>query len=609
MLTTLPPELVLLVLQQLPPEDDSTLSTLRSTSLVSSTFLAISRSNALWRPINDRNYHQHRPPSPAVLAEAERTASESSSPAFRYFALRRERDDRIRALVRQAQTPLSRIPLVELAREDLGADAIEALRPTRNFTEDKRPETWLSLQYWARTLRTTLLRDEAVRFWIGMVERDEAGAEAEDDFERGLNAFAAFRGLDPLRLPRERFDMVLHQPLVRDTANLVGDGVQKLEELAHAVMTYMQETLRLGPAADGSFHDLENHYVELVWRRAESGMGGSLPMTLVAIFCSLVRRLPVAQALKIRVRPIGFPGTVLAGLSFDGSDEWVYVNVFAQRILSKQTLVTMLRAMGQSPAEHFFQPATAREMCLRVARNILTSVRNGDAHRGEPISHNDALSSLYSVAHALFLLTPLPGSSTATTAAESAEAEDERRTYSDWLVSLCQAEFPLDVGNLERLVVPTLPPARRERVEALCQAIRQDDRTEKEQKWVSGEIKWPIGHVFRHRLFGYVAVVRGWDYKCEASEQWIRQMRVDTLPHGRSQPFYHVIVDDGSSRYVASENITTTPLTDGEVDQFLAHETLGRYFRKRERVPQEGGGGTRWQFVPSWETQAEYPDS
>jgi heat shock protein HspQ len=48
--------------------------------------------------------------------------------------------------------------------------------------------------------------------------------------------------------------------------------------------------------------------------------------------------------------------------------------------------------------------------------------------------------------------------------------------------------------------------------------MEEDVRGVGEMKWVAAKIKWRIGHVFRHRLFGYHAVVRGWDYKCEASE-------------------------------------------------------------------------------------------
>lgn len=64
-----------------------------------------------------------------------------------------------------------------------------------------------------------------------------------------------------------------------------------------------------------------------------------------------------------------------------------------------------------------------------------------------------------------------------------------------------------------------------------------------------------VGDLFRHRRYRYRAVITGWDATCQASEQWMQQMGVDALPHGRSQSFYHVLVEDHSTRYVAQENI------------------------------------------------------
>ncbi len=56
-------------------------------------------------------------------------------------------------------------------------------------------------------------------------------------------------------------------------------------------------------------------------------------------------------------------------------------------------------------------------------------------------------------------------------------------------------------------------------------------------------VKYTPGTVFKHRLFGYRGVIMGVTPTCEASEQWIQQMRVDDLPGGRLQPFYWTMVD------------------------------------------------------------------
>jgi len=48
-------------------------------------------------------------------------------------------------------------------------------------------------------------------------------------------------------------------------------------------------------------------------------------------------------------------------------------------------------------------------------------------------------------------------------------------------------------------------------------------------------------------------------------EQWITMNQVDTLPNGRRQPFYNVIVEDESTRYVAEENVV--PLEPGDISK------------------------------------------
>ncbi|BGP32670.1 hypothetical protein JCM10296v2_004453 [Rhodotorula toruloides] len=595
MSVSLPPELVTLCLQQLDPSDRSTVPTLLNASLASRSFKSLALAPLLWKPIADETYHRHRPPSSA--------GPSFEDDAFDYFRQRAAKDLRARSIIRELATqPTKRLAKMEELRR-LGSDVIEnRLWRPEEFTEEKRPSSWLCLQYWARESRKALLRKEAVRVWREIALRGVRGEEADDDFERGMNAFGAFRGYDPMVLPRERFDVSNHPRLVEATSHPPFEGSKRLEWIAREAYEYTR-LIGLKPAIEGAYHNLDCQYVEPVWNRAAGPSAqnhGTLPMTLVGIYCSLVRRLPIARELRIRVRPVGFPGTVLAALAYEGSNEWTYINVFSSgKILSRDRLLSLLGAMGQAGETHFLEPASAREMCLRVARNILTAVRTGEQAPGIPLPHETAIAALYSVSHALFILTNpqlLLGN-------ERTALDRDVDQYFEWMCSLIQSEFPLDVHYLES-ALPILSAEVRPRISVLCEAIREEDAANKEQKLVNGEIKWPIGHVFRHRLFRYVAVIRGWDYKCEASEQWIRQMRVDTLPHGRNQPFYHVVVDDGSARYVAQENVTNTPIDDDEVDRFLANEGFGRYFRKRER--REDG---RWTFVASAEVEAEYPDS
>lgn len=61
--------------------------------------------------------------------------------------------------------------------------------------------------------------------------------------------------------------------------------------------------------------------------------------------------------------------------------------------------------------------------------------------------------------------------------------------------------------------------------------------------------------IMRHRQFNYICVIYGWDPTCAASADWIRQMGVENLPLKSQQPFYNVLVEDGSTRYAAQGEI------------------------------------------------------
>lgn len=43
-------------------------------------------------------------------------------------------------------------------------------------------------------------------------------------------------------------------------------------------------------------------------------------------------------------------------------------------------------------------------------------------------------------------------------------------------------------------------------------------------------------------------------------QEWIRNMNVHSLPHGPHQPFYNVLVEDGSCRYAAQGEQINQPV-------------------------------------------------
>lgn len=59
----------------------------------------------------------------------------------------------------------------------------------------------------------------------------------------------------------------------------------------------------------------------------------------------------------------------------------------------------------------------------------------------------------------------------------------------------------------------------------------------------------------KHKIYGYLCVITGWDVRCMASTEWMNEMNVDGLEEGADQPFYKIFVDDGSCQYAAQGKI------------------------------------------------------
>lgn len=69
-------------------------------------------------------------------------------------------------------------------------------------------------------------------------------------------------------------------------------------------------------------------------------------------------------------------------------------------------------------------------------------------------------------------------------------------------------------------------------------------------------------------------------------------MNVHALENQHNQPFYNVLVSDGSQRYAAQENLVLTEAT------LITHEEVGKYF-------DEFNGH---HYLPNNELAFEYPD-
>jgi len=74
--------------------------------------------------------------------------------------------------------------------------------------------------------------------------------------------------------------------------------------------------------------------------------------------------------------------------------------------------------------------------------------------------------------------------------------------------------------------------------------------------WFKANVKYERGQIFRHKLSGNRGVIIEVDPTCNLSEDWIEKNNIDKLERGRTQPFYHTIIENEEEpQYVAQEHI------------------------------------------------------
>ncbi|XP_055080007.1 F-box only protein 21 isoform X2 [Periophthalmus magnuspinnatus] len=129
-----------------------------------------------------------------------------------------------------------------------------------------------------------------------------------------------------------------------------------------------------------------------------------------------------------------------------------------------------------------------------------------------------------------------------------------------------QALDPSQHGAVGYLVQHTL-----EHIQHKKHPVTPDEKRRSAPEHV--EVQYSVGLIMKHKRSGYNCVIYGWDPKCTMSQEWITTMRVQQLSKGANQPFYNVLVQDGTCRYAAQENLEphSAPLEIG-------HPEVGRYF-------------------------------
>lgn len=213
-------------------------------------------------------------------------------------------------------------------------------------------------------------------------------------------------------------------------------------------------------------------------------------------------------------------------------------------LLSVDTnIAEMLARAGVQPQTSFIRPATANALLLRAIRNIFQSFRlfNGPALDHISQSVQRAASYATNVAAALLV-------NDVNTAGRAA---------------MMSRLYQLDTrAVIEDVLAASFEGQDRATITEICNAQMLADQEEAEivhpRPQTPNPIRYFVGAIFRHKRFDYVGAIVGWDPTCAQSEAWIRQMHVDSLPRGRNQPFYHVLVISGPERCTHS-NKSFTP--------------------------------------------------
>lgn len=326
------------------------------------------------------------------------------------------------------------------------------------------------------------------------------------------------------------------------------------------------------------YYSAENSFINMVLLTRKG-----IPITLSIVFESVARRLGV------KCEPVSFPAHFLLRWreKYNNDDEYgaelspyYYIDVFnGGQFLTKRSC-PRYSPDSQCPMRGLsVRPATPIEVIERMANNLEVAGRQRTQMNGRGARLRSAL-------ELLNLVNP-----------------------SDMNCILHLARFymlyNMDLADLMATIVKMqeeLEPRARDQARHIMQMLQVYEThhykdtscifPQIEPKLRSENIAYAVGMIMRHRQYNYRCVIYGWDPLCAASQEWIRQMGVENLPQKSHQPFYNVLVEDGSTRYAAQENleVASEPLSVNHLD-------VGRYFEKFSNTC----------YIPNAEKWMEYP--
>lgn len=422
----------------------------------------------------------------------------------------------------------------------LGDDATDLMMELRDQTPNDAEDV-LARRWHAEAILSQIHRKTALDKWTRLQKRQMVRLE---EVLGAYDLFVLGGRKGDLKDVDEEFDRIAKDIETSDPEY----NDLSIRQKSIRVAEYLRHHRLVGnPNAQEDYHALRNNFISIaLFDEAHS----SLPLQSVAIYCAVARRL------GINARPSNYPAHVHAvieapsDMTLDG--KWKTVNLDAEpeimhmdpwrtsEEVPTDQLTLRLTQMGAPAGQHavFLGATSTLEMALRTSRNIMHSVQEArDRQRGitRRPTYPDIEAAWYSMLWSMLIL----GDSNA------AATLHRRRQCLPYLAEHFQAHFPEDLGLFERIIVPMFESEREHAVLmhliVTKRAADQNKKAPKPRMEADQNVHNKVGQHFQHKRYGYEAIIVGWDNKCSAEQDWIQQMRVDDLPRGREQPFYHVM--------------------------------------------------------------------
>ncbi|XP_056630248.1 F-box only protein 21-like [Diorhabda sublineata] len=333
------------------------------------------------------------------------------------------------------------------------------------------------------------------------------------------------------------------------------------------LITVMREVLFQQLRFSGNNHSYympQNSFINEVLDKRQG-----LPITLAIVFEGVARRL------GLRCEPISFPAHFLLRFceSLDPDSDWYYIDVFNGGQIVRKGACPHSRFSG---SRDLFPVATAVQVIERMANNLEVSARQ-HAHP------NGKITRLRSSLELLKLVNPRDISALVSLARLYMLHNMDTKPLENFLLS---QEF--EVPEQAQRVVHMLRDYEAHHARNDLGLFGQVEAAQR-----SPNLHYAVGMVMKHMTLNYKCVIYDWDPVCLAAAEWQAQNNVDKLQLKDEQPFYNVLVEDGSHRYVAQENLA--PTSDRE--EIYLNEDVGRHFSHYFET----------HYVPNAEKEKEYP--